>query len=62
MLFKNYYAIIVSISNTLRKHMAYSKPQHHITFADLAIEKHADKNRALSVLEQLNHTIEMQRP
>jgi hypothetical protein len=53
LLFMNYYAIIASISNFLGRHMAYSKPQHHITFADLAIEKLAEKNHALSVLEEI---------
>jgi IS5 family transposase len=38
--------------------MAYRKPQRYFSFADLAVEKHADKNRALSVLQQLNRTID----
>jgi len=38
--------------------MAYRKPQHYFSFADLAVEKHADKNRALAMLKQLNLTIE----
>ena len=36
--------------------MAYRKPQLHFPFADLAVETLADKNRALSVLKQLNAT------
>ena len=38
--------------------MAYRKPQRHFSFADLAVETLADKNRALSVLKQLNATID----
>jgi hypothetical protein len=38
--------------------MAYRKPQRHFSFADLAVEIHADKNRSLAVLKQLNLTIE----
>jgi len=38
--------------------MAYRKPQRYFSFADLAVEKHADKNRALAVLKQLNLTID----
>jgi len=38
--------------------MAYSKPQRYFSFADLAVEKHANKNRALTVLKQLNLTID----
>jgi transposase, IS5 family len=38
--------------------MAYRKPQRYFSFADLAVEKHANKNRALSVLKQLNRTID----
>ena len=38
--------------------MAYRKPQRYFSFADLAVEKHADKNRALALLKQLNHTID----
>ena len=38
--------------------MAYRKPQRYFSFADLAVEKHADKNRALNVLKQLDHTID----
>ena len=38
--------------------MAYRKMQQYLSFADLAVEKHADKNRALSVLKQLNRTID----
>jgi hypothetical protein len=32
--------------------MAYRKPQRYFSFADLAVENHADKNRALSVLKR----------
>jgi transposase, IS5 family len=38
--------------------MAYRKPQLHFSFADLAVETLAAKNRALSVLKQLNATID----
>jgi IS5 family transposase len=38
--------------------MAYRKPQRFFSFADIAVEKHADKNRALAVLKQLNLTID----
>ena len=38
--------------------MAYRKPQRYFSFADLAVEKHADKNLALSVLKQLDRTID----
>jgi IS5 family transposase len=38
--------------------MAYRKPQRHFSFADLAVEALADKNRALSVLKQLDATID----
>lgn len=38
--------------------MAYRKPQRYFSFADLAVEKHADKNRSLALLKQLNHTID----
>lgn len=38
--------------------MAYRNPERYFSFADLAVEKHADKNRALGVLNQLNHTID----
>jgi len=38
--------------------MAYRKPQRYFSFADLAVEKHADKDRALAVLKQLNLTID----
>jgi len=38
--------------------MAYRKPQQHFSFADLAIEIHSDKNRSLSVLKQLDRTID----
>ncbi|WP_054031602.1 transposase [Desulfatitalea tepidiphila] len=38
--------------------MAYRKPQRYFSFADLAVEIHADKNRALAVLKQLNLTID----
>jgi transposase, IS5 family len=40
--------------------MAYRKPQLHFSFADLAVEIHADKNRSLAVLRQLNLTIDWQ--
>jgi IS5 family transposase len=38
--------------------MAYRKPQRYFSFADLAVEKHVDKNRSLSVLKQLDKTID----
>ena len=38
--------------------MAYRKPQRYFSFADLAVEKHADKNRALALLKQLDKTID----
>jgi transposase, IS5 family len=38
--------------------MAYRNPQQHFSFADLAIEIHSDKNRSLSVLKQLDRTID----
>jgi IS5 family transposase len=38
--------------------MAYRKPQRYFSFADLAVQNHADKNRALALLKQLNHTID----
>ena len=38
--------------------MAYRNPQLHFSFADLAVEKFADKNRSMALLEQLNLTID----
>jgi IS5 family transposase len=38
--------------------MAYRNPQRYVSFADLAVEMIADKNRALAVLKQLNQTID----
>lgn len=38
--------------------MAYRYPQRYVSFADLAVELTADKNRALTVLKQLNQTID----
>jgi hypothetical protein len=39
--------------------MAYRKPQQYYCFADLAVEKHADKNLALAVIKQLKSTGDM---
>ena len=38
--------------------MTYRNPQQHFSFADLAVEMHADKNRCLAILKQLNLTID----
>jgi hypothetical protein len=38
--------------------MAYRNPQRYVSFADLAVEMTADKNRALAELKQFNQTID----
>ena len=38
--------------------MAYRNPHRYVSFVDLVVEMTADKNRALAVLKQLNHTID----
>ena len=58
MILYGFYAIITLNPDTLEAVMAYRKPQRYFSFADLAVEKHADKNRALALLKQLNHTID----
>ena len=37
--------------------MAYKKIQHNFTFADIAIQNFADKNRTLLFLRQVEKTI-----
>jgi len=38
--------------------MAFRKIDHYMSFADIAIQKHADKNRSLTFLKELNQTID----
>ncbi|MEN8212414.1 MAG: transposase [Thermodesulfobacteriota bacterium] len=38
--------------------MAYKKIDNYFSFADIAIQKHADKNRALIFLNKINSTID----
>ena len=40
--------------------MAYKKIEHDISFADIAIQKFADKNRSMLFLRQVNNTIDWQ--
>ena len=38
--------------------MAYKKIDNYLSFADIAIQKNADKNRSLIFLRKINNTIE----
>ena len=38
--------------------MAYKKIDSYLSFADIAIQKHADKNKSLLFLKKINHTID----
>ncbi len=38
--------------------MAYKKIDNYLSFADIAIRKHADKNRSLMFLKKINNTID----
>ena len=38
--------------------MAYKKIDKYFSFADIAIQKHADKNRSLMFLKKINNTID----
>lgn len=38
--------------------MAYKKIEDYISFADLAIEQHANKNRTIQLLKQFDKTID----
>ena len=38
--------------------MAYKNIQQHLSFADIAVQKYADKNRSLLFLRQINETID----
>jgi hypothetical protein len=40
--------------------MAYKKIEHDFSFADIAVQKFADKNRSMLFLRQVNNTIDWQ--
>ncbi len=54
----NIYAIIFFNKNTLEGNMAYKKIDNYFSFADIAIQNNADKNRSLIFLNQINATID----
>ncbi len=40
--------------------MAYKKIERDVSFADIAVQKFADKNRSMLFLRQVNNTIDWQ--
>jgi len=56
--FIEYYDINTSIETNQEAFMAYKKFDNYLSFADIAIQKHTDKNRSLKFLKTINNTID----
>jgi IS5 family transposase len=54
----NICAILISKKQLTGDAMAYKKIENYISFADLAINKNADKNRSLQFLRKIDNSID----
>ena len=51
---------MLPLKQTLGGIMAYKNIEHDFSFADIAVQKFADKNRSMLFLRQVNNTIDWQ--